>query len=121
MTTVENVSAAVPATDAELVDGAPNSSFTTGIIGLIVVGLGLVSAAITFVVLSGLTPIRPTQPVFYTVIAVNGVTVFALLVVISRGVWQIIQARRRGQAGSRLHVQIVGLFSIIAAMPNLLA
>ena len=120
MTTVENVSAAVPATDAELVDGAPNSSFTTGIIGLIVVGLGLVSAAITLVVLSGLTPIRPTQPVFYTVIAVNGVTVFALLVVISRGVWQIIQARRRGQAGSRLHVQIVGLFSIIAAMPVIL-
>ncbi len=34
--------------------------------------------------------------------------------------WQLLQARRRGRAGSRLHVQIVGLFSIIAALPAIL-
>jgi two-component system nitrogen regulation sensor histidine kinase NtrY len=31
-----------------------------------------------------------------------------------------VQARRRGRAGSRLHVQIVGLFAVIAAVPTVL-
>ncbi len=30
------------------------------------------------------------------------------------------QARRRGRAGARLHVRIVGLFSVIAAAPAIL-
>ena len=45
----------------------------------------------------------------------------ALLVgIIGREVWQVVQARRRGRAAARLHVQIVGLFSIIAAAPAIL-
>ena len=32
----------------------------------------------------------------------------------------VVQARRRGYAGSRLHVQIVGLFAVIAAVPTIL-
>ena len=32
----------------------------------------------------------------------------------------VVQARRRGRAGSRLHVQIVGLFAVIAAVPTVL-
>src|SRR5262249_61022173 len=32
----------------------------------------------------------------------------------------IVQARRRGRAGARLHVRIVGLFSVIAAVPAIL-
>src|SRR5262249_33123766 len=35
-------------------------------------------------------------------------------------VWPVIQGRRRGRAGARLHVRIVGLFSIIAATPAIL-
>jgi two-component system nitrogen regulation sensor histidine kinase NtrY len=31
-----------------------------------------------------------------------------------------VQARRRGRAGSRLHIQIVGLFAVIAAVPTVL-
>ena len=30
------------------------------------------------------------------------------------------QARRRGRAGARLHVRIIGLFSVIAAVPAIL-
>jgi two-component system nitrogen regulation sensor histidine kinase NtrY len=120
MTTVEDATATVPAADAELDDAAPNSSFTTGIIGLIAVGLALISAAVTFVVLSGLTPIAPTHYVVVTLLLVNALTVLVLLGIIGRDVWQIVQARRRGRAGSRLHVQIVGLFSVIAAVPAIL-
>jgi two-component system, NtrC family, nitrogen regulation sensor histidine kinase NtrY len=35
-------------------------------------------------------------------------------------VWRIVQARRRGRAASRLHVRIVALFSVVAAVPAIL-
>ena len=101
-------------------------SFASGIVGLAVVGVALVSALMTFLVLEGLTSISPgdsvygTFTVFDTLLLVNGVTVLFLLAIIGREVWQLLQARRRGRAGSRLHVQIVGLFSIIAALPAIL-
>ncbi len=50
----------------------------------------------------------------------NLVTGLLLLVIIGREVWVAVQARRRGRAGSRLHVQIVGLFAVIAAVPTVL-
>jgi two-component system nitrogen regulation sensor histidine kinase NtrY len=101
-------------------------SFASGMVGLAVVGVALVSALMTFLVLEGLTSISPgdsvygTFTVFDTLLLVNGVTVLFLLAIIGREVWQLLQARRRGRAGSRLHVQIVGLFSIIAALPAIL-
>jgi len=51
---------------------------------------------------------------------VNALTGILLLSIIGREVWVVVQARRRGHAGSRLHVQIVGLFSVIAAVPTIL-
>ncbi|MBV8745967.1 MAG: PAS domain-containing sensor histidine kinase [Xanthobacteraceae bacterium] len=101
-------------------------SFASGMVGLAVVGVALVSALMTFLVLEGLTSISPgdsvygTFTVFDTLLLVNGVTVLFLLAIIGREVWQLLRARRRGRAGSRLHVQIVGLFSIIAALPAIL-
>jgi two-component system nitrogen regulation sensor histidine kinase NtrY len=80
----------------------------------------------TFLVLEGLTSISPldivygTVNVFDTLLLVNAITVLFLLAIIAREVWQLLQARRRGRAGSRLHAQIVGLFSIIAAVPAIL-
>jgi two-component system, NtrC family, nitrogen regulation sensor histidine kinase NtrY len=101
-------------------------SFATGIVGLAVVGVALLSALMTFLVLEGLTSISPldivygTVNVFDTLLLVNAVTVLFLLAIIGREVWQLLQARRRGRAGSRLHAQIVGLFSVIAAVPAIL-
>ena len=43
-----------------------------------------------------------------------------LVGVIGREVWRVFQARRRGRAGARLHVRIVALFSMIAAVPAIL-
>jgi two-component system nitrogen regulation sensor histidine kinase NtrY len=105
---------------------ARTRSIASGMVGLAVVGVALVSALMTFLVLEGLTSISPgdavygTFTVFDTLLLVNGVTVLFLLAIIGREVWQVLQARRRGRAGSRLHVQIVGLFSIIAALPAIL-
>jgi two-component system nitrogen regulation sensor histidine kinase NtrY len=82
--------------------------------------LALLSAFITFIVLADLTPISPTHNVVVTLLLVNAVTVLLLLSIILREVWQVVQARRSGRAAARLHVRIVGLFSVIAAVPAIL-
>ena len=98
----------------------PGARVATGIIGPIVVGIALVSALTTFLVLAGLTPIIPTHNVVVSLLLVNGVAVLLLLGIIGREVWQIVQARRHGRAGAQLHVRIVRLFSVIAAAPAIL-
>jgi two-component system nitrogen regulation sensor histidine kinase NtrY len=90
------------------------------VLGPIAVGLALLSAFLTFVVLADLTPISPTHYVVVTLLLANAATVFVLLIIIAREVWQVVQARRSGRAAARLHVRIVGLFSIIAAAPAIL-
>jgi two-component system, NtrC family, nitrogen regulation sensor histidine kinase NtrY len=84
------------------------------------VALALLSAFLTFVVLTGLTRIEPTQEVVSSFLLINAGTILLLIGIIVREVWQMIQARRRGRAAARLHVQIVGLFSIIAVLPAVL-
>ena len=84
------------------------------------VGIALLSAFLTFMVLSGLTPIEPTRHVVYSFLLINAATILLLVGIIIREVWLVIQARRRGRAAARLHVQIVGLFSVIAVLPAVL-
>ncbi|HEY7842643.1 MAG TPA: PAS domain-containing sensor histidine kinase [Bradyrhizobium sp.] len=79
--------------------------------------LALLSALLTFVVLTALTPIEPTPEVVRTFLAINAGTILLLVGIIVREVYQMVLARRRGRAAARLHVQIVGLFSVIAVLP----
>ncbi|MGD9925376.1 MAG: PAS domain-containing sensor histidine kinase, partial [Pseudorhodoplanes sp.] len=89
-------------------------------IGLVAVGVALLSALATFLVLSGLTPLPPTHNVVVSLLAINGAAALVLVAVIAREIRQIVLARRHGRAGARLHVRIVGLFAIIAAVPTIL-
>ncbi len=98
----------------------PGRRGETRIMGPLSVALALLSALVTFIVLADLTPISPTHNVVVTLLMVNAVTVILLLTIIVREVWQVVQARRSGRAAARLHVRIVGLFSIIAAAPAIL-
>ncbi|KQZ01046.1 PAS domain-containing sensor histidine kinase [Pseudolabrys sp. Root1462] len=109
------------ATSAEL-SGVPTPTKREGarVVGPIAVGLALLSAFVTFVVLADLTPIAPTHYVVVSLLLANATTVVLLLGIIVREVWQVVQARRSGRAAARLHVRIVGLFSIIAAAPAIL-
>jgi two-component system nitrogen regulation sensor histidine kinase NtrY len=84
------------------------------------VAIALLSAFLTFVVLSGLTPIEPTRQVVYSFLLINAATILLLVAIIIREVWLVVQARRRGRAAARLHVQIVSLFSVIAVLPAVL-
>ncbi|MGB7035995.1 MAG: PAS domain-containing sensor histidine kinase, partial [Xanthobacteraceae bacterium] len=84
------------------------------------VGIALLSATATFLVMAGLTPIEPVDSVVKGLLLGNAVTGVLLLIIIGREVWVAVQARWRGRAGSRLHVQIVSLFAVIAAVPTVL-
>ena len=105
--------------EAELI-ASPAKRGEMRVLGPIAVGLALLSAFVTFIVLADLTPIPPTHDVVVTLLLVNAGAVLLLLGVIIRQVWQVVQARRSGRAAARLHVRIVGLFSIIAAAPAIL-
>ncbi|MEO8421648.1 MAG: PAS domain-containing sensor histidine kinase [Hyphomicrobium sp.] len=89
-------------------------------IGLSLVVLSLVSAFATYLILTGLTPITPRNEVVLTVLALNIVLIIAMIALLT---WQIIglaRAWRLRTPGARLHIRIVALFSIIAALPTLL-
>ena len=107
---------------AELVSasGAPAPGGMRRLLGFAAVALALLSALLTFLVLGGLTPINPTNEVVRTLLLFNAGAVFLLVLVIGREVWGVVQARRRGRAASRLHVRIVALFALIAAVPAVL-
>ncbi|MBN8969512.1 MAG: PAS domain-containing sensor histidine kinase, partial [Rhizobiales bacterium] len=98
----------------------PRGSSFRRLIGPFAVVLALLSACLTFVVLTGLTPIVPTHRVVITFLLINAATILLLLVIIGRELWKVLQARRRGRAAAKLHVQIVSLFSVIAVLPAVL-
>jgi two-component system nitrogen regulation sensor histidine kinase NtrY len=107
MTTVEEVSS--------VVEAPSRTRLATGLAGVVAVGVALLSAGTTFVVLD-----TANNVVIRILLGVNAVAVALLLAIIGREVWHIVQARRRGRAAARLHVQIVGLFSVIAVAPAVL-
>lgn len=84
------------------------------------VAMALLSALLTFLVLTGLTQIDPTPEVVRSFYLINAATILLLVGIIVRELWQLILARRRGRAAARLHVQIVSLFSIVAVLPAVL-
>ncbi|HEY4986741.1 MAG TPA: PAS domain-containing sensor histidine kinase [Bradyrhizobium sp.] len=84
------------------------------------VAIALLSAVLTFVVLTGLSRIEPTPQVVRSFLLLNAATILLLIGIILHEVWLVMQARRRGRAAARLHIQIVGLFSVIAVLPAVL-
>lgn len=89
-------------------------------VGLVVVVLSLVSALTTYLILTGLTPIAPSNSVVFRVLSINVVLIVAMIAVIAWQFWGLWQAWRNEVPGSRLHVRIVALFSLIAALPAIL-
>src|SRR5258708_1461250 len=60
--------------------------------------LALLSALVTFLVLTGLTPIIPTHEVVVSVLLANTTMVVVLLAIVAWGFFDLIRARRKGRA-----------------------
>jgi two-component system nitrogen regulation sensor histidine kinase NtrY len=99
------------------IGGASGWAFWLGVGAML---LALVSGVATSLILTGLTSIRPTGEVFVLVILANLLLVLPLIGVIAWQIWALWRARRQQAAGSRLHLRIVGLFSVIALLPAIL-
>ena len=91
-----------------------------GWLGAFAVGGALCSALITFLVLAGLTPILPTHQVVVWVLCTNVILVLVLVGIVTWEAWDLVRARLAGAAGSGLHTRVVGLFSLVAALPAIL-
>jgi two-component system nitrogen regulation sensor histidine kinase NtrY len=85
--------------------------------GIITVVSALITASISFAILIGITPITPDRNVTIALVIVNVALIVFLILLICREIFRIVSARRSGKAASRLHVRIVALFSLIAAVP----
>jgi two-component system nitrogen regulation sensor histidine kinase NtrY len=98
----------------------PGTSDRAFWVGLVVVGLSIASGLATYLILTGLTPIVPRNEVVLAALAVNVVVIVAMISVIALHIFGLRRAWKRRVAGARLHARIVGLFSVIAALPALL-
>ncbi len=98
----------------------PGTSDRAFWVGLVVVGLSIASGLATYLIITGLTPIVPRNEVVLAALAVNVVMIVAMISVIALHIFGLRRAWKRRVAGARLHTRIVGLFSIIAALPALL-
>ena len=97
--------------------GAPEGRKLLALPGLMVVVTSLLTAAVSFSILMGVTPITPTQSITVGLAFANAGLIVLLLLLIAREIDRIIRARQHGRAAARLHVRIVVLFSLVAAVP----
>ena len=89
--------------------------------GIIAVLGALITAGLSFAVLVGTTPIEPDSPsTLASIIGINAFFVLFLIGLIAREIRRILVARKHGKAAARLHVRIVAMFSIVAAIPAII-
>ena len=88
-------------------------------LGPYAVALALGLALLTFLIFAGLTPIPPTNRVVLGLFAADAAIILFLVILVAHQAWRLRSARKARQAGARLHVRVVSLFSVIAAVPAL--
>ncbi|MGL4976302.1 MAG: HAMP domain-containing protein, partial [Bosea sp. (in: a-proteobacteria)] len=101
-------------------DGDFQPRRVSGLIGAMLVVLSLASALATFLVLSGATPVAPVHQVVVGLFVLNGLLILLLISIVAFEALALVRARRAGAAAAGLHVRIVALFSVVAAMPAVL-
>lgn len=104
--------------------GVPRAQVLTdrvsGWAGTLTVVLALTSALTTFLVLAGLTPLLPTHVVVVWLFIGNGCLVAVLFGVVAWEARGLMRARLARAAGARLHIRLVSMFSLVAALPAVL-
>ena len=68
----------------------------------------------------GLTPLEPDENVVRAALIANSLLALVLVALIVMEVLRLLRSRRRGRAAARLHIRIVGLFALVAALPAIM-
>jgi two-component system, NtrC family, nitrogen regulation sensor histidine kinase NtrY len=92
----------------------------SGWAALTLVVVGTLTGFATFLLLTGATPIKPTSELTYDLLLANSVLVVLMLIMIGAQMLHLLLERRRGTAGTGLHIRLISLFSIIALVPAIL-
>jgi len=79
-----------------------------------------ISALFTYAALTKLLPFQIGPNVIIVLLYVDLVLLLALAAVVARRITQVWIERRRGSAGSRLHIRLVALFSLVAVTPTII-
>jgi len=77
----------------------------------------IVSGIATYAALTGSPPLGPEPSTLLILLNVDLVLLLLLGLVVARRIAQVWTERRRGSAGSRLHVRLVVMFSLVAVTP----
>lgn len=92
----------------------------SAIAGAVIIVAALITAGVSFAILLGLTGVQPDVSTTLALIAINSLFVVVMLGLIAREAYRLYSARKRRKAAARLHVRIVAMFSLVAAIPAIL-
>ncbi len=89
-------------------------------ISLAIIVAAVASSIATFLILNGLTPIVPTDIVVLSALGLTAALVLVIVGIVGFQAVKILKARSRQAAGAGLHLQMAGIFSLVALFPAVL-
>lgn len=87
-------------------------------VGLVI--LAILLGTFTYMLLTGLTPLKPSEGLIIALLIANLAIVLLLFALICWRIIRIIMARVSGTAGAKLHARLVTMFVIVAVMPAII-
>src|SRR5437764_13036378 len=88
-------------------------------IAIVLAAAAAASGIATYLALTGAPPFGPGPNVVLILLNLDLVLLLALAALVAKRLVEVWLQRRRGLAGSRLQVRLVGLFSLIAVLPTI--
>jgi two-component system, NtrC family, nitrogen regulation sensor histidine kinase NtrY len=92
----------------------------SGWAALALVALSTLTGLFTFLVLTGVGPFEPTDQLIKSLLLANTILLVAMGTMVAGQIAHLMFERRRGTAGTGLHIRLISLFSIIALVPAIL-
>jgi two-component system, NtrC family, nitrogen regulation sensor histidine kinase NtrY len=108
--------------DKTLLDATPATALSRlgRFIRIAAILLAAISIATTFLLVTSIIDVQLTERRILVLVAGTTTVALVLFCVVFFDVIRLFRQLRRGQAGARLHLRIVGLFTLIAAVPAIL-
>lgn len=88
--------------------------------GVVLVVAATITASASFLILTGATPIQPDPSLWPFIWLANAVLIVLVIALLLTEGFLLVQARLSKQAGSGLHIRLVSMFAVAAAVPALI-